>query len=957
MATSGSATLLKIIALVEGISRVDINLASLFNTVAEINAKILQTSVSLTGYTQGFEEAFNKAQKLSKDFNYNIEVTNELVRVFGTRFRVPITEIGEMTDVLKKAEEMFGKSSNLAKFFVEDLAKIESQAGPLRDTFLDLIKLDADIKELRGKEDKSEKEEENLKAMVRQHERIAEVTRTSLDLKFANGEIERDQYNRLFLTTVLNEKSFEQSKTAAHETADAINKMQGAAVQINNLFIDILNKSPEAIKGMIGITMTGGSQVVSDVSKFLSNMFDEFKTEGLGPLDPKKVEEHLETIKKITGLAAPAMLEDIEKSMMGGGAEYAQKYAEYLEKVKQYEDAIAAGKPLRGPDGEKLEMPTAPEAPKIDAAESVRKILEENGLTGELLEGAVSGFLEQNEDKLRVSEAAVRASVEEYKKLIEAAQNATGAEKTALDNAIVQFREKSQAIQDAKNAQEEYNKLMNNMKAGIPGIESQAILRARSGLTSTDKSEYTDVNADRIASDLARKQIETSIASNMKLLQSAKESAEQIMQDISKASTDEERAKLQTQLEASTKNIQDAQRLIGLDSQRLLDIQAVSLAQVNAIGKNIETRAGYIRAELEHNKALISLQDSLAVGISASVGLREKAASLALQEAKVKKEEIERYDKEIAIASDPGVAAELEKKRNEAMTKYVSLQKEALDMTQKLREGYLEAIDAMNTGQGMFLEIVLDQEKGLGALIRTTEEVPRVLKTGAGSGGILSPTSFGPGGISGGFDPNSPEYSEHVLNNMDKINEAVGDLQEVISQSAEKTGDRIAWAIKSRPEFIGQVDAGAYPGSGGAASVGRPGAPRSTGEDSEGSAVGPSASQGATGGGSAKDSTREMNRPNVPPPGYPLGIQEIPCINICDFDTMSLSATVEKIPEKMLESSSQPGNGVNVSSYGVSSSSLNVEAMITQVAEVIHEGVVKGVSIGVERALKELASK
>lgn len=950
MAISSSVTILKLIALVEGITGVEQNLAKLFNTVAEVNAKILQTSVSLTGYTQGFEEAFNKAQKLSKDFNYNIEVTNELVRVFGTRFRVPITEIGEMTDVLKKAEEMFGKSSNLAKFFVEDLAKIESQAGPLRDTFLDLIRLDADIKELRGKENKSQKEVENLEAMVKQHERMAEVTRTSLDLKFANGEIERDQYNRLFLTTVLNERSFEQSKTAAHETADAINKMQGAAVQVNNLFIDIMNKSPEAIKGMIGITMTGGSMMVSDVAKFLSDMFGEFKTEDLGPLSEEEIKDHLRRINDTTQLAAPDMLKDIEASMLGGGMEYIQKYAEYLERVQQHKDAIAAGKPLMGPDGEKLDMPTAPEAPKVDAEENIKKILEASGLSGTLLEEAVADFLKKNELQLNISQVAVKEAIDYYRKLIEDAQKAEGAEKTALNNAIVQFKERSQAIQDAKNAQEEYNKLMSNMKAGIPGIESQATLRARSGLASTERSEYTDVDADRIASDIARKKIETSIASNMKLLQSAKESAEQIMQDISNASTDEQRARLQIQLEASVKNIQDSQRLIGLDSQRLLDIQEVSLKQVDAIGKNIETRAGYIRAELDYNKGLISLQDSLAVGISASVGLREKAASLALQEAKVKKEEIERYDKEIAIASDPGVAAELEKKRNEAMTKYVSLQKEALDMTQKLREGYLEAIDAMNTGQGMFLEIILDQEKSLGALIRTTEEVPRVLKTGAGSGGILSPTSFGPGGISGGFDPNSPEYSEHVLDNMDKINEAVGDLQEVISQSAEKTGDRIAWAIRSRPEFIGQVDAGAYPGSGGSASVGRSGAPRSTGEDPGGSTVGAKASQGATGEGSTKDNTREMNRANVPPPGYP---SEIPCINICDFDRISFGATTEK----MLESASKSGSGVNVSSYGVSSSSLNVEAMITQVAEVIHEGVVKGVSIGVERALKELASK
>ena len=61
----------------------------------------------------------------------------------------------------------------------------------------------------------------------------------------------------------------------------------------------------------------------------------------------------------------------------------------------------------------------------------------------------------------------------------------------------------------------------------------------------------------------------------------------------------------------------------------------------------------------------------------------------------------------------------------------------------------------MQSGAGIFTELIVSQDKSLGALIRTTQEVPRVLRTGAGSGGITSATQFGPGGLSGSFDPKS----------------------------------------------------------------------------------------------------------------------------------------------------------------------------------------------------------
>ena len=138
-------------------------------------------------------------------------------------------------------------------------------------------------------------------------------------------------------------------------------------------------------------------------------------------------------------------------------------------------------------------------------------------------------------------------------------------------------------------------------------------------------------------------------------------------------------------------------------------------------------------------------------------------------------------------------------------------------MTQKLREGYLDAIQAMESGAGVFTEIVVNQDKNLGSLIRTTAEVPRVLRTGAGSGGLTQSTGFGPGGITGGSDPRSEEYGKSVLTNFEQVNQLMAELPK---QIGEETGKNLAIAASARPEYGSVILDGTSPGSAGTVTVG-----------------------------------------------------------------------------------------------------------------------------------------
>ena len=233
--------------------------------------------------------------------------------------------------------------------------------------------------------------------------------------------------------------------------------------------------------------------------------------------------------------------------------------------------------------------------------------------------------------------------------------------------------------------------------------------------------------------------------------------------------------------------------------------------------------------------------DSLAVGIGANAAARQQAAQNLIEQVRVVKEEEEkvlalkaeyeaREAKAVKGSQDQQIAAagrqQAQNQYNDLKTKEVNLTKQALDMTQRLREGYLDAIQAMESGAGVFTEIVVNQDKNLGSLIRTTAEVPRVLRTGAGAGGLTQSTGFGPGGITGGSDPRSPEYGKSVLTNFEQINQLMAELPK---QIGEETGKNLAIAAGARPEYGSVIMGGTSPGSAGTVTVGTGGGATTSG--------------------------------------------------------------------------------------------------------------------------------
>lgn len=286
----------------------------------------------------------------------------------------------------------------------------------------------------------------------------------------------------------------------------------------------------------------------------------------------------------------------------------------------------------------------------------------------------------------------------------------------------------------------------------------------------------------------------------------------------------EEANKFGTSMKASSADMerQIAEAKAKMRQEEIEGILAIAEAQT----RQFQGRQEMLRSEADLLSAQVSLMDSLAVGIGASAEARQAVAMKTMQQAREVSKEIQQLrqmqqdasqrvaeakteqEKVTALAAQ----AELQKRINEKSAEELRLKKDSLDQMQKLREGYLDAIQAMETGAGVFSEIIVSQDKNLGALIRTTGEVPRVLRTGAGSGGLTAATGYGPGGITGGFNPQSPEYGEHVISNFEQINKLVEDLPAQIGKS---TAENLAIAAKAHPSHTGVIVGAAAPGSAG----------------------------------------------------------------------------------------------------------------------------------------------
>jgi hypothetical protein len=158
-------------------------------------------------------------------------------------------------------------------------------------------------------------------------------------------------------------------------------------------------------------------------------------------------------------------------------------------------------------------------------------------------------------------------------------------------------------------------------------------------------------------------------------------------------------------------------------------------------------------------------------------------------------------------------------------------------MTKQIREGYLDALSSMMEGAGVFAEIVVDQEKNLGTLLRTAKDMPTSLRTGAADGRGAEMSTFGVGGIQAGeWSRDMASYTnELVSSQMPEITDYLKQIAgratgDVASLNADRMGaamDQTAAAGGAAGSVVGTPSA-ATPAA--AATSSTAGASASTGQ-------------------------------------------------------------------------------------------------------------------------------
>lgn len=591
---------------------------------------------------------------------------------------------------------------------------------------------------------------------------LQNLTEVELDLKLIQGKINIEQYNQTMATlkaeSDMSAASVKGRRDALGLSKD-INAAQSANVAATRAQIEFMNQYMDSVGKFMGVAYSGGSQVVGGAIRYISGAVKEYGKEG---------DSGVQRMLGKDDNAKKAMQEAIESAKKEHGFDIDE--GKVKEKLKS--DLVSSG------------------SSETEAQKAVDMIFKQ-----------VSAM-----DVLRDAIVNVKAAKDVY-------NSAEYQAKKASEEAAKASMQLSQLEKVRINTlKEEYGYLSEILSSQTQSLGEMEILNARVGKS----YNYAEAIASAIDFEKALVNQRKNLLEQLEL---QKKFNEEAARKIAVATTEKDK-------ENALKSQQGYQKEIMRIQSELNGLADQALARVNAINQGFDKRASYIRAELDYQKQLISLQDNFAVGISANAAAREKAAKLAIEEANNEKDRIRSLQDQIAAKKlankDASEIRDLEMQVTQAKARHLALTKEALDATQKMREGYLDAIDSMQSGAGMFTEIVADQNKSLGALVRTTEEMPRVLRTGAGSGGILEAGQFGPGGITGGFDPNSPEYSKHVIRNMDDVKSL---LVELPKQMGDEVGTRLGWAAKGREEFGGQIAGSAAPGEAGTIAAGSSTAP------------------------------------------------------------------------------------------------------------------------------------
>ena len=913
----------------------DLSVSGIINRLNNLHSSFLNLSITTGTSGKSMEALESRIMSMSSAFGYTQENMAKMQQTLMVGFREPIRDAETFNALLVKSQSLFGSNEESAQQFINSLAALSNKNTGLRDSMLELMVLQG----------KSAQSGQLLNAgEIKQKELLKNYNKEQLGFMLLTGEISKEQYNtnmKLMQETSVSADAYEARYTRMQTVLQSM-KAPGIA---GTAALNDLSQS-EMLSAGIGKVMTFGADVVAgsiDKLRGLKRARDHQQTQpDLGTEESKlAVDVAMEQIKGL-GINDPALIEKsakLEWERLG----YTKDQVEALSKSAEFQKSM----------GGELGTNMARQAQMKQLVEGTLDIEEQRNIVMQ----EQAGIMEQ-----------LRMNASNYGNAISLSLGASETMAAALGRAGIAF--------DAKKVGLDLEGTIKNVQAQVrandelaESYEAQAAIVQ--GLQADLKEGNDEGVKEKVGILIEAKKL------RMEMLEAMMGSSDKSVQASGKLMYDREKENMEGLL-----GIQSGQRdstviekvLRSDDSAKEMNLALAQEANVQGI-KNMDdvmkkSSAVAVAAENEHLRILqaknsvleseVALMDSLAVGIGANAAAREKVALNIMQQAKLEEEKIKnlqanKAEFEKLLASEDtsfenrikvqGALNGIDIQMNEATAKRNQLQKNALDQLQKLREGYLDSIDAMQSGAGIFTELIVSQDKSLGALIRTTQEVPRVLRTGAGSGGITSATQFGPGGLSGSFDPKSEEYSKHVLTNISQINDLVSSLPEQIGKSV---GTNLALAAKGRSEYDGQVMGAASPGTSGVISSSSPS-----------SIVGSNAVTSATAGTEpvatqVAVATKEATEAATRAAEAAAANKAVVVSGDIRYNQQIAMQDKERAAEAVATNAA--GASVPFQSSTINGVTVSTSEMVSQISKIIQDGMIQAVQIGTRSAIAELSN-
>ena len=802
--------------------------------VVNVGGKLNQSFVALSRVTSLYGKTVNDlssqtaalAQKFYLPYESLLSIQNKL----ASSLPVAITRQEQLNSVLSFAAERYGNTAQGVEGYIRVLEELSGKSQMLFEDQLLLIDAAENLRTAQ------QLGADAAKNATDAYARQASLTKENAQLMYLSGKIDRDTYASVVRSTqALDDQSKKMLQVAEsgnrmnneHKNSQtALLQLVASSSQFNEFYRGLqvvpgmLAASAMTAIGDLGSKLFDGDKLNTEVAEVRAavNLFGQDLTAYMqkAAADGKSFDDAMQEIRadmEAAGGDAAKLFDtytqqaDVLQSMQGifqGNSDKAHKMAVIqaqllkLEKEGNQEALRSLQLNIAKEAANEAEMKTL-DARNLFLREAVKQAEAYNKQTS-----ATIALMAQQESVLALLQDAGESigGIEERRS---AQVRATLDGMSAEYQLLTQIADQRKAIADASDR-----------LRGASGEDRR--IAAANKIASIDSAIATArANMDAAGDEAVRNQISKQLE--------ALENERQINDELFKNGQYDKMAQASAEYRAEAANAElEKQQKYNrnIDAMRQMMVQ---VAQDQ--GKFASLRASEAQAEL-------SLLDSVASGIGASADMRAKAAAeqgkvveATRNEIASEKQLIQDLQSQIAIqeqlarqAEESGnqsaaasakqqiamINAQIQKSElniTEARTKGMNALRTQLDITKQIREGYIDAISSMTEGAGVFAEIVVDQTKNLGVLLRTSKEMPTNLRTGSNTGPGAGISQFGAGGLmAGDFGPDIADYTNEIvssqipeiISSLDKIaNRPVGDVASLntnrLAEAVEAVGE------------------------------------------------------------------------------------------------------------------------------------------------------------------------